>query len=317
MVADETLRGVSVDMGITEAIPLDPHNFEPMDPDSMDLMEMLMGEYVTGIVGELLGATLTPFPAFSEATVAITASGKYEYLSDFGSKALYPVITAAAAGMAPLHPPLDWFMDPDHRGPAALEVTDEGQVYGHLALWGTCHTSFPNVCTTAPHSFTDYKWFHLGAVETDEGASISCGQITLDSGHAPISYDQAKTAAHYDDTGCAVADIVCGEDAHGIWVAGAVRPGVKAETVRKLRGAKLSGDWRTVNGHLELIGVLAVNVPGFPVPRSQAALAASAEGEEEVLALVAAGIVGDMGYRRRKRKKIILAARVRSALARA
>jgi hypothetical protein len=54
----------------------------------------------------------------------------------------------------------------------------------------------------------------------------------------------------------------------------------------------VSGDWRPINGHLELVGLLAVNVPGFPVPR-QRALAASVgdEGEYETLALVAAGIV--------------------------
>jgi hypothetical protein len=272
---------------------------------------MLTGDFITGIRGEILGATLCAFPAFRDATVAITASGMY---SELGIKVLREVLTAAAAGMTPLHPPADWFRDPRLNAPTALEISEDGRVFGHLALWGTCHTGFPGVCTTAPSSSTNYKMFHLGVVDTEESIPISCGQITLDTGHAPTSYGMEKTVAHYDHTGCAVCDVVCGEDAFGIWVAGAVRPGIKAETVRKLRGSKLSGDWRSVNGHLELVGILAVNVPGFPVPRTQAAIAASAAGEGEVLSLVAAGIVGDLGARKRKRKKLMLSARLREAL---
>jgi hypothetical protein len=61
---------------------------------------------------------------------------------------------------------------------------------------------------------------------------------------------------------------------------------VSRERVRELRGAALSGDWRSISGALELLGLLAVNVPGFPVPR---ALAASGD-DGQPLALVAAGI---------------------------
>jgi hypothetical protein len=53
-----------------------------------------------------------------------------------------------------------------------------------------------------------------------------------------------------------------------------------------LRAASLSGDWRRIDGSLELVAALAVNVPGFPIPRTQASMAASAQ-----TALVASGIV--------------------------
>jgi hypothetical protein len=53
-----------------------------------------------------------------------------------------------------------------------------------------------------------------------------------------------------------------------------------------LRAASLSGDWRRINGNLELVAALAVNVPGFPIPRTQAAMAAAGQ-----LALVASGVV--------------------------
>ena len=87
-------------------------------------------------------------------------------------------------------------------------------------------------------------------------------------------------------TGSAVVDVMAGEDEIGIWVAGAVRPGTTDEQIRTLRAAKLSGDWREIGGSLEMVGVLAVNVPGFPIPKP--ALAASAGHQT---ALVAAGIV--------------------------
>jgi hypothetical protein len=307
--------GISVDLSVSEVALLDPETFEPVDQEELDLASLLLGDsdLVTGISGTIMGATVVPFPAFEDASIrVITASGGL-HLETSLVRLTRTVLTAAAAGMAPLHPPASWFSNPGLTGPTALEVAADGRVFGHLALWGTCHIGFPGVCTTAPRSFSNYELFHLGAVVTDEDLAVACGQITFDTGHAPTSYGPEKTIAHYDDTGCAVADVVCGEDAFGIWVAGAVRPGVKAETVRKLRGSKLSGDWRSVNGNLELVGILAVNVPGFPVPRTQAAIAASA-GEGEVLALVAAGIVGDTTYRARRRKKSMLTARLRAAL---
>jgi hypothetical protein len=106
----------------------------------------------------------------------------------------------------------------------------------------------------------------------------------MGTGHAPIRQDLATAAAHYEDTGAVVADVSCGEDQHGIWVAGALRPDVTDAQVRALRSAPLSGDWRRHGGGLELVAALAVNVPGFPVPRVSA-LAASGVPE----ALVAAG----------------------------
>lgn len=77
-----------------------------------------------------------------------------------------------------------------------------------------------------------------------------------------------------------MADVAIGEDEHGIWVAGAVRPGAAPEQVHALRGSPLSGDWRWIDGEYELVAALAVNTPGFPIPR---------EADTETPALVASG----------------------------
>jgi hypothetical protein len=95
----------------------------------------------------------------------------------------------------------------------------------------------------------------------------------------------SPAAEHYDNTGAAVADVAVGNDAHGIWVAGAVRPGADPLKVYELQAAgQVSGDWRRIGGELRLVGLLAVNVPGFPVPKMRARVAS---GEPQ--ALVAAG----------------------------
>lgn len=197
-----------------------------------------------------------------------------------------PLFNLVAAG-APAMAPSSWFDDPKLTGPTPLHVDlDTGRVYGHLATWGVCHIGIPGVCTTAPHSSTNYAHFRTGAIRTEEGSEVSVGQITLATGHAPIKASAQAAAAHYDNTGSVVADIAAGEDSYGIWVAGSLRSGVDLDTASILKAASLSGDWRTIGGKLELVGALAVNVPGFPIPRTS--LAASADRQES---LIAAGVV--------------------------
>lgn len=194
----------------------------------------------------------------------------------------------------PLRPPASWFEDPVLDEPTAIVVTDEGRVFGHAALWETCHIANPQgagVCVTPPRSRSGYAYFHLGSVETEEGEQVSVGQITLDAPHAPLKSGLADATRHYDHTGTSCCDVRVGEDAFGIWIAGALRSDVPEEKRRALCAAKLSGDWRSMRGSLELVGLLAVNVPGFPVPRVGARVACAAEVEDERMALVAAGIV--------------------------
>ena len=61
------------------------------------------------------------------------------------------------------------------------------------------------------------------------------------------------------------------------------------DDLRVLRALTPSGDWRGVNGNLELVSILAVNTPGFPVARE--AVAASAFGRRAPVSLPLAGRV--------------------------
>jgi hypothetical protein len=177
-------------------------------------------------------------------------------------------VALAAAGGPPL-PPASWFADPDLIGPTPLTVTDDGRLFGHLATWGTCHVGIAGKCVTPPRSTCDYSLFHVGVQRTAEGGDVAVGTIVLGTTHADLTAGLVDTMTHYAHTGSAVAAVAAGEDSHGIWVAGALLPGVTDEQVATLRRAPLSGDWRNVGGSLELVAALAVNVPGFPIGRER------------------------------------------------
>ncbi len=165
-------------------------------------------------------------------------------------------------------------------------MVEGDRVYGYVAQWGVCHIGISGLCTEAPASKTDYWYYATGVVDTEEGP-IHVGQITMDTGHAALKANAKVAAAHYDNTGAAVADIAVGEDSFGIWFSGLLRPTCSEDQRHALKASgRLSGDWRTIGGSLELVAALAVNVPGFPIPHT---LVASADGVQT--ALVAAGVV--------------------------
>jgi hypothetical protein len=188
-----------------------------------------------------------------------------------------PSMVAGAARVLPS----GHFADPKLTKPTPLTFTADGRVFGHIATWGTCHIGFSGQCVTAPHSASQYAYFHTGEALTDAGP-VAVGHLTFGTGHAAGKLSAASTMRHYDDTGTVGADVVCGEDAHGIWVSGAVRDTLTANDLHAFRAAPPSGDWRNIGGTLELVAVLGVNTPGFPVPRARVASGMP-------LALVAAG----------------------------
>lgn len=218
--------------------------------------------------------TAVDIPAFSDAQVDLVAAGV-----ELDGEELRWAYNITAAACAPVKPPIDWFEDPKLEGPSAITVTSQGEIFGHLALFDSCHIGFPGSCVSPPKNGT-YKYFHTGELETDKGDLVEVGHLTFNTGHAGMRDNAKVAAAHYDNTGTVAADVRVGEDSHGIWVAGALRSHLDDESVRAFRAAPLSGDWRRIAGKLELVGALAVNVPGFPVPRLRTLVAS---GETETL----------------------------------
>lgn len=191
------------------------------------------------------------------------------------------VSRSLTAGGGPLFPPDEWFDDPKLKRPTPITVTADGRIYGHIAPWNVSHIGMPPG-TKPPKSQSGYAYFRTGVLQTDKGRDVPVGQLTLAGGHAPLSAGAGDAVQHYDDTASAVADLACGEDVHGIWVSGGLRPGVTDEQIRALRASAPSGDWRPIDGSLELVAVCQVNTPGFPLARAMVA-------SGELTALVAAG----------------------------
>jgi len=202
-----------------------------------------------------------------------------------------PIVAAA-----PTVPPRAAFeiAEPDH--PVPMTYTDDGGVYGHLALWGSCHRGFIGgayeQCVKPPSSPTNYSQFHLGYVRTQEGDDVAIGKITFDTDHAPLTADYRAASAHYDNTGSVGAYVRARDGRHGIWLSGVTVSDLPAAKLQSLRANPLSGDWRSFNRSLDLVASLAVPVQGFAVERVQLALSASLEGEVEVATLILPGYCG-------------------------
>ncbi len=231
-------------------------------------------EVMVTLSGRIRAATIVAIPAFESARIAITDGATSEP-------------DALAAGATPKSPPREWFADPALTGPTALTVTEDGRVFGHLAVWNTCHVAHSHsTCIKPPKSPSGYRYFRVGSVLTSDGSEVATGRLTLGTKHATGEMSAAQATAHYENTGAAVADVSAGEDEFGIWVAGSVRSNVSPDKVKELRASPLSGDWRRIGGALELVGALAVNVPGFPIPRPAGMVASGT-----VTTLVASGMV--------------------------
>ena len=290
MVREGFLRGVSADMDQFEAEEVPSEASE----DTEEKDNTIKKDKIVISKARVMAVTIVPKPAFQECSIQLiedSAEDSQEepvnipdgiYVEDIDPVEAEAVVASGMiAGAIPVAPPENWFNNPKLEKATPLTVDDEGRVYGHIATWDTDHIGLP-FGTRAPRSRSGYSFFHTGVVRTEEGSDIPVGQLTLAGGHADITASAAEAVKHYDDTASAVADIHAGEDAYGIWVAGALRPGTTPEQVRALRASAPSGDWRPIRGSLELVAICQVNVPGFPVARARVASGA-------VMALVAAG----------------------------
>jgi hypothetical protein len=183
-------------------------------------------------------------------------------------------------------PPREWFANPNLGQVTPIVVTEAGRVYGLAAQWGQCHLGFMSECVMPPHE--DYHgYFMTGELVCDDGSRIAVGQITAGIEHAPLPMRAASATKHYEDTNAVVADVVVGNDQHGIWVAGAVRPWAQASRVASLRGSgQVSPDWRRIGGSLRMVALLTVNTSGYTVPRARSLVSSG-----EIQTLISSGMI--------------------------
>lgn len=254
----------------------------------LDDLEYVMNdaEQIVITKGRVAGATLVAIPAFADVSIHLDplpvepmdtmidpddVAAQYQFQAELAAFGL----RASAAPTVTL-PPASWFQAPKFDALTPLTVTEEGRVFGHVAGWGTCHVGLPG-CVTPPSSQTGYSYFHVGSQRTAEGAEVPVGTLTVGGGHADAQLGFRAAAEHYDNVGAAVARVVAGEDAHGIYVCGWMIP--ESDPVRRdqFMASPVSGDWRRIGGALEMIAICAVNTPGFPIPRARVAFSSGAQ----------------------------------------
>jgi hypothetical protein len=118
----------------------------------------------------------------------------------------------------------------------------DGAIQGHGAGWGTCHTAFRDACVTAPSS--------------PAYGAMPIYRHPRGDHHAPLHLTAEAARAWYDANCDLVGLGETGEDGNGIWTAG--------PCTLDDGEVFLSGDWRNIDGDLQLISWLVVDNPGFP-----------------------------------------------------
>jgi len=259
------LRGVSIDaddIGDADIEYVWPETGDETtgEEDGMDILSVLFAtpEKVVYHAGRIRAATLCDIPAFVEAYVALdetavdslaASAAPIKTFNLDSVDASDGLVTLGDSGWAP---PRSWFSDPQLPVIVPLTVTSEGRIYGHAAQWGQCHIGIQNECVTPPRE-SDHPYFMMGELVCADGTVTRVGQITVNTNHAAPYLDAVRAVDHYANTGTVVADVAVGNDSHGIWMAGAVRPSATSEQVHALRAAgQVSGDWRRIGGQLRL-----------------------------------------------------------------
>ncbi len=291
----------------------DPDPGEDGGPDGVVLFEDTVDAILERYTRlRIRGATLCSVAAFDGAWIELEAAD---------APAAGPVVAAAPALSIPAHPPAEWFSLPeptagddrlveqiDGGWAVPLTITDDGQVFGHIARRGQSHRGYVGRHVPPPTSATAYREFHVGSVVCDDGSLVSVGAMVVGCDHAPESMRLLEARDFYAHSGMGWSDGRITDGEFGPWYCGALRPGLTADDVRVLRALAPSGDWRPQGGGLELCSVLAVNVPGFPIARESLAasalphpvpaLEAARVGLDEsgaLSSLVAAGMVSRCG----------------------
>lgn len=168
--------------------------------------------------------------------------------------------------------PDSWFEDPRLSGPTAVRIVGD-EVFGHIwSRTAPCHRSFADRCEMPPldDDFGDFHKAH--SVLLESGAYAATGRVffvtTHQRGLAGATSEQINLA--YDHTGMCWADVRAGYDRFGIWIHGALRPGLGQSARYAIQASPLSGHWSPSlrpgrRGKRSLQCCLSVNSEGFTI----------------------------------------------------
>ena len=268
--------GPSVDLDSFEGMPVKAGTDEEVTWDDIEEAELSGEDLKIELLitaGRVRAATLVSIPAFMETSHPFELVTEEEPAAT--AAALIASMTALTASASAAARPAAELFDPP-RFTGLTDITwdyERGQVYGHVADWGSCHVGYAHTCITALEDPAggQYSAFNRFAIETAEGDLVWAGRLTAGGRHAPLEFSAAQAQAHHDGFTVA-ADVRMFQDEHGIAVVGAIRPNLDEPTKRILSRRKVSADWRELSGGLSVVELLALapgprqhSEPGFPI----------------------------------------------------
>ncbi len=278
MISEKTLRGISVDLSALEYV----YDFEE------DLFIITKAR--------IMGATITPFPAFEGAYVelnagdeALAAAGalRSNLTARFGMPLValadnsgwtipagddgQPLVASGgrATSVFALKPDPAVFRCKNTTDP--FRVDADGVLSGLITTWDAVHLSFSGAEIHPPRSKTNYDMLHKpGTMICSDGSEVEVGRVFGDMDHVSTEkrIPPEDVAAAYANTGNLLAFARFYDTEHGIEVAGIMAPGTTEIDAARLRGCDISPDWRPMaslpfGDNLECVAMLAVNMSGF------------------------------------------------------
>lgn len=236
---------------------------EPLDLQDGD--EMPEGAYAVTTFTDwtLAGLAMVPIPAYTNAAV----DPVYGYAPTLNAPDA--AIIASVGGQIFSS---DFFQNPNLTEPTPLTVTEEGHVYGHVRLSGTCYQygggqGNGGFCLEPPTSDCGYAKFMVQGAKMDDGSIKAVGALTFGEGHESRG-SLAASQAHYNNVATIAAKGIVGDDEFGVWFSGEVTDNARDKAYDLLL-SPMSGHWEpdSDSGHLELMAIHIVVTPGYTVRR--------------------------------------------------
>lgn len=155
--------------------------------------------------------------------------------------------------------PLPWFDDPRFTKVTPVRVNADGRITGHFTYW----SQMP-YAQEPPRSPSGYTPFHRWDLTTS-GTTLRVGLLSERAEQSPRARFRLTTVEEIDASrGVTAAAVRVGEDAHGIWVAGAASAYL-TEACAGQDQLSVSGHWvREAPGVMELLDLMLVDGPASP-----------------------------------------------------
>ena len=193
----------------------------------------------------------------------------------------------AAVGPDPY--PARFFSRLDYSQPTRLTISPEGEVTGHVAVWGRRYRQQGGGDWVAARCGDLSEWL-VGAAPLDDGRIVNAGVIVSDALHQWGPQDAAAMRRQVEDTSRQVMQVTAWEDQHGLAVHGSTLPGVSPQdAARAMAGCPsiVTMDQKDGRGHLP-VAVLCVNTCGLK-PGDAVVTVEGGAHKTRVLAASAAG----------------------------